>query len=320
VSGRPSLADVYRARARIAGLVRRTPLAASGALTRVGAPVSLKLENLQETGSFKLRGAGNTLLSLGDSERGRGVVAVSSGNHGKAVAYVARALGVSATICITDRVPAVKRAAIEALGARVVIAGGSQDEADAEARRLVTEGGFTFVHPFDDPRVIAGQGTIGVEILEDDPSVATALVPLSGGGLISGIAMVLKAADPAIRVIGVSQERGPAMHDSLRAGRVVEVVEEDTLADALAGGLGEENRHTLAMCGELLDETVLVTEEEIAAGMAALYRAEHQVVEGGGAVGVAALLAGKVSPKGDTVVVISGGNVDADLHAAVVAG
>jgi threonine dehydratase len=217
VSGRPSLADVYRARARIAGLVRRTPLAASGALTRVGAPVSLKLENLQETGSFKLRGAGNTLLSLGDSERGRGVVAVSSGNHGKAVAYVARALGVSATICITDRVPAVKRAAIEALGARVVIAGGSQDEADAEARRLVTEGGFTFVHPFDDPRVIAGQGTIGVEILEDDPSVATALVPLSGGGLISGIAMVLKAADPAIRVIGVSQERGPAMHDSLRS-------------------------------------------------------------------------------------------------------
>ena len=305
----------------MAGMVRRTPLAASGVLSgQAGTPVFLKLENVQETGSFKLRGATNTLLSLGEAERARGVVAVSSGNHGRAVAHVARSSGVAATICLTGRVPAVKRDAIAALGARVVIAGETQDEADARARRLVVEEGLTFVHPFDDPRVIAGQGTIGIEILEDLPSVSTVVVPLSGGGLISGIAAVLEAADPAIRVVGVSQDRGPAMHLSLLAGRVAEVVEEDTLADALAGGLGEENHHTLAMCRELVDETVLVSEEEIAAAMAMLYRAEHQVVEGGGAVGVAALATGRVVPRGDTVVVVSGGNVDPDLHARVVGG
>jgi threonine dehydratase len=319
MSGHPNLADVYAARARIASLAHRTPLAASAALSTPGGSVRLKLENLQETGSFKLRGAANLLLSLGDTERARGVVAVSSGNHGKAVAHVARALDAAATICLTGRVPAVKRAAIEALGARVVIAGDTQDEADAEARRLVALHGFAFVHPFDDPRVIAGQGTVGIEILEDLPSVATVIVPLSGGGLISGIAAAVKAADPSIRVIGVTQDRGPAMYDSLRAGKIVEVVEEDTLADALAGGLGEENRHTFEMCRDLVDDTVLVSEEEIAGAMAVLYRHEGQTVEGGGAVGAAALLSGAVVPEGDTVVVISGGNVDPDVHARVVA-
>lgn len=287
-------------------MVRHTPLVAT---VTVEAPVLLKLESVQETGSFKLRGATNRLLTLDDDQRARGVVAVSSGNHGRAVAKVAADLGVAATICLSSRVPDNKREAIEALGAEVVVAGPTQDDADTEARRLVAEDGLTFVHPFDDPMVIAGQGTVGLEIRDDAPGVDTVIVPLSGGGLIAGIAAALKGTDPAIRVVGVSQDRGPAMYLSLRAGHLVDVVEEDTLADALAGGLGPENHHSFAMCRDLVDETLLVAEEEIAAAMAALFRRDRLMVEGGGAVGVAALLADKIEPTEHTVVVVSGGNV-----------
>jgi threonine dehydratase len=306
VEPHPTLADVEAARARIASTVRHTPLAATAT---VEAPVLLKLESVQETGSFKLRGATNRLLTLDDDQRARGVVAVSSGNHGRAVAKVAADLGVAATICLSSRVPDNKREAIEALGAEVVVAGPTQDDADTEARRLVAEDGLTFVHPFDDPMVIAGQGTVGLEIRDDAPGVDTVIVPLSGGGLIAGIAAALKGTDPAIRVVGVSQDRGPAMYLSLRAGHLVDVVEEDTLADALAGGLGPENHHSFAMCRDLVDETLLVAEEEIAAAMAALFRRDRLMVEGGGAVGVAALLADKIEPTEHTVVVVSGGNV-----------
>lgn len=311
VTVHPTLQDVYAARRRIAGRIRRTPLWASASLSeRTGVPVFLKLENTQHTGSFKLRGAANTLLSLGPEERERGVVAASSGNHGRAVAAVAGDLGVAATVCLSSRVPEVKIESIQALGAAVVVAGATQDDADAEARRLAAEEGMTLVHPFDDPRVIAGQGTIGIEILEDLPEVETIVVPLSGGGLIGGIAVAVKSAGK-IGVAGVSQDRGPAMVRSLEAGHLVDVEEEDTLADALAGGLGPENRHTFQMCRTLVDRTVLVGEDEIAAAMTALFRDDHQVVEGGGAVGVAALLAGRLRPAGTTVVVVSGGNVAA---------
>ncbi|HSR14514.1 MAG TPA: pyridoxal-phosphate dependent enzyme, partial [Gemmatimonadales bacterium] len=306
MSSHPTLGDVEEARERISGLVRHTPLLRTATLA---APVSLKLESLQETGSFKLRGAANRLLTLEGEQRSAGVVAVSSGNHGRAVAKVAADLGIEATVCLSSRVPGVKAEAIAALGARVVVAGPDQDDADTEARRLVEAEGLTLVHPFDDPMVIAGQGTVALEILEDDPRVDTVIVPLSGGGLIGGIAAALKGTDPSIRVIGVSQDRGPAMYLSIRAGHLVDVVEEDTLADALAGGLGPENRHTLDMCRDLVDDTVLVSEEEIAGAMAALFRRDRLMVEGGGAVGLAALLAGKVAPTASTVVVVSGGNV-----------
>ncbi len=313
MSTHPTLRDIYAAKRRISGRIRRTPMWWSASLSDLtGRPVHLKLENTQHTGSFKLRGATNTLLALTDDERARGVVAVSTGNHGRAVASVAHDLGVDATIVISSRVPDVKVDAMAALGPHLVVAGDSQDDADAEARRLVRDEGLTFVHPFDDPRVIAGQGTIGIEILEDLPELDTVIVPLSGGGLISGIATALKSADPGIRVIGVSQDRGPAMVESIAAGHLVDVVEVDTLADSLAGGLGPENRHTFEMCRDLLDATVLVTEDEIAAAMAALFRNDHQVVEGGGTVGVAALLAGRVELTGPTVVVMSGGNVSGD--------
>lgn len=301
----PTFADIVAARARIAGLARATPLIPASEL----GSVSLKVESLQETGSFKVRGAANALLLLNDAQRAAGVVAVSSGNHGRAVAFVARALGIAATVCVSARVPATKVEAIAALGAKVVVGGPGQDEAEAAARRLVDETGATFIHPFDDPHVIAGQGTIGCEVVEAAPDTRLLVVPLSGGGLISGVALAAKAIRPGIRVIGVSQDRGPAMHDSLEAGRLTEVVEEDTLADALAGGLGPENHHTLHLCRDLLDGVVLVSEGEIAQAMRHLRHRHGLRVEGGGAVGIAALLAGKVETTAPTVVVISGGNV-----------
>jgi threonine dehydratase len=312
MSGPPTLADVYRARDAIGPWVRRTPLVRSEALSRtLGRSVHLKLETLQETGSFKLRGAANRLLALSAAERARGVVAVSTGNHARAVAHAAKALGVPATLFMSTLVPQNKVEAVQALGAEVRIAGDSQDAAEADARRLADGQGRVFVSQFDDPWVIAGQGTIGLELLEDLPALDTVLVPLSGGGLIGGIALALKSADPSIRLIGVSMERGAAMHASLRAGRPVEVVEEESLGDSLGGGIGLDNRHTFALVRELVDEVVLVSEDEIAAAIAHGYWREQQIVEGGGAVGVAALLAGKASRLGERVaLVLSGRNVD----------
>ena len=312
MSGPLTLADLYRARAAIAPWVRRTPLVRSEALAHPpGRSVHLKLETLQETGAFKLRGATNRLLALSAAERGSGVVTVSTGNHARAVAHAARRLGVPAAVFMSTLVPENKVEAVRALGAEVRIAGDSQDAAEAAARRLAGEQGRVFVSPFEDPSVIAGQGTIGLELLEDLPDLDTVLVPLSGGGLIGGIALALKSADPAIRVIGVSMERGAAMHASLRAGRPVEVAEAPSLADSLGGGIGLDNRHTFALVRDLVDQVVLVSEDEIAAAMAHCYWHEQQIVEGGGAVGIAALLAGKIDAPGERIVVVlSGRNVD----------
>jgi len=306
-----TLRDIYRARQCIAPIARRTPLILSLALSeRAGTSVYLKLENLQETGSFKIRGAANRMLHLSSDEKARGVITVSTGNHGRAVAYVAGRLGIPAVVCMSERVPPGKVEAIRALGAEVVVGGQGYDEAEQRSVQLERERGLVRIAPFDDPRVIAGQGTIGLELLEDLPEVDTAIVPLSGGGLISGIARALKSADRTIRVIGVSQDRAPVMVHSLRAGRPVELPEEETLADALAGGIGLDNRYTFPMVRELVDDTVLVTEEEIAAGIAFALEQHRLVVEGGGAVGIAALLQGRVSGSGRNVaVVVSGGNV-----------
>jgi len=308
-----TLQDVYIARQRIAGLIQPTPLWEAADLAALtGAAVRLKLENQQTTGAFKLRGAANKILSLTPAEKTRGVITVSSGNHGRAVSYVAGKLGVKAVICLPETVPPNKREAIRSLGAETIINGQDADEAMRYADALCTERGMTMIHPFDDPRVIAGQGTIGLELLERWPMLDTVVVPLSGGGLLAGIALALKQANPAIRTIGVSQERGPAMVESLRAGKIVEIVEEPTLADALAGGLNWDNAYTFPLVQQYVDETVLVSEAEIAAGMTHALHQHHQVVEGGGAVGLAALLHHKIEGlAGHTVaVVISGGNVD----------
>jgi threonine dehydratase len=222
-------------------------------------------------------------------------------------------LGIPAVVCLSRAVPANKVAAIEALGATAEVSGESYDEAEGHARALMEERGLTPIDPFDDPAIIAGQGTIALEILENLPDIDTAVVPLSGGGLFSGVALALKAANPAIRVHGVSMTRAPVMFHSLRAGAPVSMPEEPTLADALMGGIGSPNRYTFRLVQQLVDEAVLVTEEAIAAAMVYALEAHHQVVEGGGAVGLAAILHEKIVKLGrQIVVIISGGNVAVD--------
>jgi threonine dehydratase len=314
-----SLADVLLARRRLAGRVVHTPLVESNSLSqRAGVPVYLKLETMQPTGSFKVRGATNTLAAL-HAEDVRKVVTASTGNHGRAVAHAARALGMEAAVCMSSLVPQNKVNAVAALGARVVIAGHSQDEAQIQAERLACDEGYAFVPPFDDLRVIAGQATIGLEILEALPETTTLVVPLSGGGLFSGTAFAAKAVRPDLCAIGVSMTRGAAMHASLAAGKPVLVEELATLADSLGGGIGLENRYTFAMTHDLADDVVLLDEPSIARGIVHAYQAERLVVEGAAAVGIAALLDGRIAARGGPIViVVSGANIDIDAHRRIV--
>ena len=253
------LADICSARRRIAPVVRSTPLIPSAALSRLGdAAVHLKLELLQDTGSFKVRGAANKILGLSPEARERGVVTVSTGNHGRAVARVAQLAGSRAVVCISDLVPEHKKAAIRANGAQLEVHGESQDEASELAFALQAERGLTVVNPFDDAHIIAGQGTIGIELLADLPSIDTVLVPVSGGGLIGGITVALKAANPACRVIGVSMEQGAAMQASLKAGKPVQVNDVESLADSLQGGIFLDNKFTFDLVRNYVDELLLV--------------------------------------------------------------
>lgn len=290
--------------------VLRSPLVPAALSGRIGVDVLLKLECLQPTGAFKLRGATNALSRLIGDEARRGVVCCSTGNHGRAVAFAANARGIPATVCLSSLVPQVKVDAVAALGARVVRHGASQDEAQVMADRLAAEEGLVALPPFDHPHIVAGQGTIGLELLEDRPDLGTVLVPLSGGGLLAGIAVAIKALKPSVRVIGISMERGAAMAASLRAGHPVEVAELPTLADSLGGGIGLGNRHTFGPCRDLVDEVILLSEAEIYHGMRWMLLEERMVVEGAAAVGAAALLAGKVRPRGPVALIISGQNVD----------
>lgn len=316
-----ALPEVEDAMARIAGRVERTPLVTSPSLSRLcGQPVHLKLETRQPIGAFKLRGAMNAVLALTEDQCRRGLVTASTGNHGRAVAYTARELGLAATICMSALVPANKIEAIRSLGAEIRIVGRSQDDAQAEVERLVAEHGLTQIPPFDHPDVVAGQGTIGLELIEDLPELACVLIPLSGGGLAGGIAVAVKALRHSVRIVGISMERGAAMASAIAAGRPVEVVEEATLADSLGGGIGLSNRVTFALCRDLIDEVVLLSEAEIAAGIRHAALVEGEIVEGAGAVGIAALLAGKVKPQGPTALIVSGRNIDEVVHRRIVSG
>ena len=318
-----TIADIEDAKAQIAPHVLRTPLVPAYPLSdATGAEVRLKLELLQPTGAFKLRGATNAIQKLSAEERAKGVVTCSTGNHGRGVAFAAKQLGVRAVICMSELVPQVKIDGIKRFGGEVRIAGKSQDDAEKEALRLTEEEGLVYISPFDHPAVIAGQGTIGLEILEDWADVDTVVVPLSGGGLLAGIAAAIKARKPDTRLVGVTMERGPAMVESLKAGHPVDVVEEPTLADSLGGGIGLDNDYTFTMIRDLVDETCLVSESDIAAAMRALYRDQQLVAEGGAVVGVAALLTGKVAvqPQERVAVVISGRNVDMDIFTRIAGG
>ena len=316
-----TLADILAARNRIAGIAIRTPLVPSPFLSDVAdQDFLLKLEIAQPIGAFKLSGAMNAILSLDDAQRRRGLVTASTGNHGRAVAYAARELGVPAIVCMSSLVPANKVDAIRALDAEVRIVGVSQDDAQEEVERLVEARGLTAIPPFDNAHVVAGQGTIGLEILEDIPDLATVLVPLSGGGLAGGIAVAVKALRPQVRLVGISMDRGAAMHASMATGRPVAVREEETLADSLGGGVGLSNRVTFALCSSLLDDVILLSESEIAEGIRHAWREEGETVEGAGAVGIAAILARKVELSGPTAVIVSGGNIDPKLHQRITEG
>ncbi|WP_062387504.1 hydroxyectoine utilization dehydratase EutB [Pseudomonas abietaniphila] len=315
------LNDVYLARQRIGSQVRVTPMEHSPSLSkRIGVPVYLKLESQQITGSFKLRGASNAVAQLSADQRDNGVVAASTGNHGRALAYAASRLNVKATVCLSHLVPSNKVQAIRDLGAEVCIVGHSQDDAQGEAERIAREQGATLLPPFDHPAIIAGQGTLGLEIIEQVPEVAQVLIPLSGGGLFSGVALALKAASPNIRLHGLSMQRGAAMYASLQAGRPVDVEELPTLADSLGGGVGLDNRLTFSMTRALCDQVHLLDEASIGNGIRHAYFQERQVVEGAAAVGISALLDGLIKPAGPIVVVVSGRNVDLEQHLRVLAG
>ena len=309
----PFQLDVAAARARISPHIQHTPTVPSLPLSQeTGIPTFLKLESLQVTGSFKARGAANRMLEIPVKDRGRGVVACSSGNHGRAVAYMAKRLQIPATVCVPAWVDPGKLAAIQELGAEVVLVEGTYDDAEAEALQIEGERGLIPVHPFDDPAVIAGQGTLGLELLDQAPALDTVVIPLSGGGLCGGVAYALKSAQPEVRVVAISAENARVMYESIRAGGVLEMEEEETLASALSGGIGIKNRYSFPLIQALVDEHHLVSEDEIADAMLYAARRLHLVVEGGGAVGLAALLQGKVAPRepeGRVAVVVSGGNV-----------
>lgn len=316
-----TLNNVQAARLRIADKIERTATVRSQSLSEIaGAPVFLKLEHRQTTGSFKLRGASNAVALLSPAEKSRGVVAASTGNHGRALAYAAKLEGVRAVICMSRLVPDNKLAEIRRLGAHIRIVGDSQDDAQDEVDRLVRDENMTMVPPFDHPAVIAGQGTIGLEMIEAIPAARTMLVQLSGGGLAAGIAAAVKSISPATRIIGVSMQRGAAMKASIDAGKPIPVTELPTLADSLGGGIGLTNEYTFRMCSDLLDEVVLLTEAEIAEGIRHAYAVEREIVEGAGAVGIAAILAGKVRLEGETVVLLSGRNIGMDLHRGIICG
>lgn len=319
MTGRIALSDIEAARRAIARIAVETPLLDAPELGEpLGCRARLKLESLQITGSFKLRGASNKLLSLTPRKRERGVIACSSGNHGRAVAYVANLLDIPATICVPEWVDPSKLAAMRRHGAETILAGASYDEAEARSRELQRERGLIFVHPFDDPLVIAGQGTVGLEVLDSYPQLDTVVVPLSGGGLIGGIAVALKSKEPDLRLVAASAANARVMHESVLAGEPIAFPEEPTLASALSGGIGLQNSHTFELVDRLVDDYLLVSEEEIRDAMAYAARHLKLVVEGGGAVGIAALRSRRFEGRGENVaVVVSGGNVDAALLSEV---
>lgn len=313
-SAMPTITDVTAARERIASLVDPSPVVRSPVLSdRLGRPVWLKLENLQPPGSFKVRGAANKIQVLGAAARKAGVITCSGGNHGAAVAYVSARLGVPATVCIPENVDPVKLAMIQRYGAETVVEGATFDEAVEVSQRLAEQRGLVYVHPFDDPDVIAGQGTVFLEAAEQVPGLSMIVTALSGGGLCGGVGIAAKAIRPDVEVVAASAQRASSMAASARAGRPVDVPYEDTLAEVLTGGIGLNNRWSFPAVRDNVDRHVLVDEEHLAAAMVLLLRSHRVVAEGGGSAPVAAALQGLLpaADSGALVLVVSGGNLDA---------
>jgi len=307
--------DVRAAHARIAGAIVRTPTLLSRTLSELtGATVYLKFENLQFTAAYKERGALNTLLQLDDAARAKGVIAASAGNHAQGLAYHAQRLGIASVIVMPRTTPTVKITQTESHGASIVLHGETFDEASAHARKLEAAHGYTFVHAFDDPRIIAGQGTTAIEMLEDVPTIDTFVTPIGGGGLISGMATVARAADHAIEVIGVEAELFPSMYNRINGTH--RPCAGDTLAEGIA--VKEPGAITAQMVKSLVDEIVLVSERSLERAVSLLLQIEKTVVEGAGAAGLAALIQHPQRFRGRTVgIVLCGGNIDTRLLANV---
>ena len=312
----PSPEEIRAAAARIAPSVRETPFYKSVGLSEfLGGDVWLKLESEQLTGSFKLRGATNALAMLSSEERARGVVTASAGNHGLGIASAAKALGVKLTVFLPRTAPAIKRDRIAGFGATIDSTAANYDDAELLAKDFAARTGATFVSAFAGMSVIAGQGTVGLEILEKLPDLRTILIPIGGVGLASGIAGLLRAEAPHVRIIGAQSERTNAMTIAMATGKPASIPDLPTLADGLAG---EATAYMLAQGQAALDEMVVSSEEDVANAIAYLFIEEGFTVEGAGAVGVAALLSGRVRHlKFPVAVVVSGGNIDPDKHLAV---
>jgi threonine dehydratase len=313
-----TLADVRDARNILAEKTIRTPILSDEKLSvEAGAEAFLKAESLQRGGSFKVRGAYNKISRLSAEEKSRGVITGSAGNHAQGVALAARLHGIKATIVLPEQAPLTKIIATKGQGAEVILKGASFDEAVAYSRTLGAERGLTYVHAFDDEKVIAGQGTIGLEIAEDLPGVSCVIVPIGGGGIISGIAIAIKSLLPKVRVIGVQAANVAPVNRSLTEGHPVEVVFKPTIADGIA--VKRPGEITLPIIKEYVDQVVEVTDEEIARGIYHCVQNNRLVVEGAGAAGVAAMLAGKidVAASDKVCVVLAGGNIDANLLARV---
>ena len=314
-----SLADIREARERVSGVARHTPLERSRSFSEMsGADLHLKLENFQRTGAFKIRGAMNRIQTLSDAEREAGVVTASAGNHAQGVALAASRAGVDATVVMPKFAPVSKVKATRGYGASVRLEGVDYDEAQAYAHRLEREEGRTYVHAFDDPVVMAGQGTLGLEIVDDCPDLDTVVVPIGGGGLISGVAVAIKEQLPDARVVGVQAEGAASAAQSLEAGEVVEIDSVDTIADGIATrSIGEE---TLKVMAEYVDEVVTVDDREIALALTLLLERAKTLVEGAGAVALAAVLSDAFEyDDGETIVAaLCGGNIDLNRLGTVV--
>ena len=301
-----TLEMLQEAQAALRGIARRTPLDPA---QKLGENIYIKAENLQLTGAFKVRGAYNKIRSLSPEEAARGVIACSAGNHAQGIALSATKLGIKSIICMPSGAPISKVEATKGYGAEVVLVPGVYDDAAREAERLTQEHGYTFAHPFNDPLVIAGQGTIGLEILEQLPDVEQVVVPVGGGGLISGIAFAIKQLKPECRVIGVQAAGAASMYLSRHAGGPTELRSVATIADGIA--VKKPGDLTFALCQQYVDEIVIVSEDEIASAILALMEVQKTVAEGAGATPVAACMFGKVdTSEKKTVCVVSGGNVD----------
>ncbi|OOE83111.1 hydroxyectoine utilization dehydratase EutB [Salinivibrio siamensis] len=317
----PSLHDIYLARQAIQAVAARTPLVYSPMLSqRYHAQIWLKLETSQPTGAFKLRGATYALSRLPKALRERGVITCSTGNHGRALAYAAKQLGIPATVCLSSLVPDNKVDAVKAMGARVWVVGRSQDEAEQAALEAVSRDGLCYIPPFDHPDIIAGQGTIGLEILEDAPDVDVIAAGLSGGGLVGGIGLAARTIAPHIDLIGISIRDGAAMHESIIAGKPVAVPESESLADSLGGGIGLNNQYTFALVPQVMTQHYQVDEAYIARAMIDMWQCENRWVEGAAVVGLAAARQHQLDWQDKKVViVVSGNNVSTDTLAAVTA-